>query len=58
MRLLNDLAEKRLSIKKERMKNLLEIAVPDEAIYREIMLSMGYSENKLQFHKLDRKSVV
>ena len=52
VRLLNDLAGKRLSIKKERMKNLLEIAVPDEAIYREIMLSMGYSENKLQFHKL------
>ncbi len=46
------LGEKRLLIKKERMRNLLKIAVPDEAVYREIMLSLGYKKNKIQFQEL------
>jgi hypothetical protein len=49
---LNSLGEKRLAQKKERMKNLLEIALPDEALYREIMLSLGYKKNKVQFQEL------
>jgi len=50
--LLDQLGEKRLLNKKERMKNLLKIAVPDEALYREIMLSLGYKKNKVQFQEL------
>jgi hypothetical protein len=34
------------------MKNLLKIALPDEALYREIMLSLGYKNNKIQFQEL------
>jgi hypothetical protein len=49
---LDQLGEKRLLNKKERMKNLLKIAVPDEALYREIMLSLGYKKNKVQFQEL------
>jgi hypothetical protein len=49
---LDSLGEKRLAQKKERMKNLLEIALPDEALYREIMLSLGYKNNKIQFQEL------
>jgi hypothetical protein len=50
--LLDSLGEKRLGIKKERMKNLLKIAQPDEALYREVMLSLGYKKNKIQFQEL------
>jgi len=50
--LLDQLGEKRLLNKKERMKNLLKIAQPDEALYREIMLSLGYKKNKVQFQEL------
>lgn len=46
------LGEKWLQAKTERMENLLKIAEPDEAIYREIMLSLGYPNNKLQFLEL------
>jgi len=49
---LDQLGEKRLLIKKQRMKNLLKIAQPDEALYREIMLSLGYRKNKIQFQEL------
>ncbi len=49
---LDQLGEKRLLNKKERMKNLLKIAFPDEALYREIMLSLGYKNNKIQFQEL------
>jgi len=49
---LNLLGEKRLAQKKERMKNSLEIALPDEALYREVMLSLGYKNNKIQFQEL------
>lgn len=49
---LDQLGEKRLLNKKERMKNLLKIAVYDEALYREIMLSLGYKKNKVQFQEL------
>jgi len=49
---LDQLGEKRLEIKKERMRNLLKIAQPDEALYREIMLSLGYKKNKIQFQEL------
>ncbi|MEN3046908.1 MAG: hypothetical protein ABDH49_08040 [Candidatus Hydrothermales bacterium] len=34
------------------MKNLLRITEPDEALYREIMLSLGYHKNKVQFLEL------
>lgn len=44
--------EKCLSRKKQRMANLLKIAEPDEALYREIMLSLGYKNNKVQFLEL------
>lgn len=47
--LLDELGEKRLLKKVDRMRNLLNVALPDEALYREIMLSLGYSKNKLQF---------
>ncbi len=42
----------RLENKKQRMRNLLKIAQPDEALYREIMLSLGYKNNKLPFLEL------
>ncbi|MGQ9847807.1 MAG: DUF2851 family protein [Bacteroidales bacterium] len=49
---LSNLAEKWLEEKKQRMSNLLKIALPDEALYREIMLSLGYPKNKVQFLEL------
>jgi len=49
---LNKLGEKWLELKKQRMQNLLKIALPDEALYREIMLSLGYPKNKLNFLEL------
>jgi len=49
---LKELGIKRLNLKKNRMKNLLKIALPDEALYREIMLSLGYKNNKNQFLEL------
>lgn len=49
---LNLLGEKWLGLKKQRMQNLLKIALPDEALYREIMLSLGYPENKVNFLEL------
>jgi len=42
----------RLENKKQRMQNLLKIAEPDEALYREIMLALGYRHNKVQFLEL------
>lgn len=50
--LLNYLGDERLRRKKERMENLLKIANPEEALYREIMLAMGYKNNKVQFLEL------
>lgn len=44
--------EKWLEAKKQRMSNLLKIATPDEALYREIMLSLGYPKNKVKFLEL------
>ncbi|MFN3471183.1 MAG: DUF2851 family protein [Aquificaceae bacterium] len=41
-----------LELKICRMKNLLKIAEPDEALYREIMLSLGYPKNRVQFLEL------
>jgi len=49
---LNSLGEKWLEEKKHRMQNLLKIAFPDEALYREIMLSLGYPKNKTNFLEL------
>jgi len=49
---LNHLGEKWLELKKRRMQNLLKIALPDEALYREIMLSLGYPKNKVNFLEL------
>ena len=49
---LNHLGEKWLKLKKQRMQNLLKIASSGEAIYREIMLSLGYPKNKVNFLKL------
>jgi len=49
---LDYLGDMRLQQKKVRMENLLEIANPDEALYREIMLAMGYKNNKVQFLEL------
>jgi len=49
---LNHLGNKWLELKKQRMKNLLKIALPDEALYREIMLSLGFPQNKLNFLEL------
>ncbi len=46
------LGEKWLEFKKQRMKNLLKIALPDEALYREIMISLGYPKNKVNFLEL------
>ncbi|MEO0144974.1 MAG: DUF2851 family protein [candidate division WOR-3 bacterium] len=50
--LLTVLGQKWLSSKVQRMKNLLKIAQPDEALYREIMLSLGYPKNKVHFLEL------
>ncbi len=50
--LLKQLGEKWLESKIQRMRNLLKIAEPDEALYREIMLSLGYPKNKVQFLEL------
>ncbi len=44
--------DKWLELKKQRMQNLLKIALPDEALYREIMLSLGYPNNKVNFLEL------
>lgn len=49
---LKKLGEKWLENKINRMRNLLKIAEPDEALYREIMLSLGYPKNKVQFLEL------
>ncbi len=49
---LNTLGNKWLELKKQRMQNLLKIAFPDEALYREIMLSLGYPNNKVNFLEL------
>ncbi len=49
---LNHLGERWLELKKQRMQNLLKIAFPDEALYREIMLSLGYPNNKVNFLEL------
>ncbi|OAQ20636.1 hypothetical protein [Thermosulfurimonas dismutans] len=49
---LNHLGEKWFELKKQRMKNLLKIAPPDEALYREIMLSLDYPKNKVNFLEL------
>jgi len=49
---LNTLGEKWPELKKQRMQNLLKIAFPDEALYREIMLSLGYPNNKVNFLEL------
>ncbi|GBD03456.1 hypothetical protein HRbin19_00742 [bacterium HR19] len=49
---LNIFGEKWLELKKQRMQNLLKIALPDEALYREIMLSLGYPKNKVNFLEL------
>jgi len=51
-KLLDYLGNKRLQEKKIRMENLLRIANPDEALYREIMLALGYKSNKLEFLEL------
>lgn len=51
-KLLDYLGDKRLQEKKKRMENLLNIANPDEALYREIMLALGYKNNKVQFLEL------
>ncbi|MEO1785202.1 DUF2851 family protein [Thermodesulfobium sp. 4217-1] len=49
---LNQLGNRWLELKKQRMQNLLKIALPDEALYREIMLSLGYPNNKVNFLEL------
>lgn len=49
---LNEFGTKWIETKIQRMKNLLKIAEPDEALYREIMLSLGYPKNKVQFLEL------
>jgi len=49
---LNHLGEKWLELKTQRMQNLLKVAPPDEALYREIMLSLGYPKNKVNFLEL------
>ena len=49
---LKQLGYQRLEKKKQRMSNLLKIAEPDEALYREIMLSLGYKHNKIPFLEL------
>jgi len=49
---IESLGSDRLEVKKQRMRNLLKIALPDEALYRELMLSLGYKNNKTQFLEL------
>ncbi len=49
---LNLLGDKWLALKKQRMQNLLKITSPDEALYREVMLSLGYPKNKVNFLEL------
>lgn len=49
---LEKLGDNWLEKKKERIKNLLEIAEPDEALYRELMISLGYPKNKIPFLQL------
>lgn len=49
---LTKLGEKWLEGKIQRMKNLLKITEPDDALYREIMLSLGYPRNRVQFLEL------
>jgi len=49
---LDSLGDERLKQKKIRMENLLKIANPDEALYRELMFSLGYRNNKVQFLEL------
>ncbi|MGC9200989.1 MAG: DUF2851 family protein, partial [Candidatus Aenigmatarchaeota archaeon] len=49
---LNQLGNRWLELKKQRMQNLLKIALTDEALYREIMLSLGYPSNKVNFLEL------
>ena len=49
---LNHLGDKWLELKKQRMQNLLKITSPDEALYREVMLSLGYPKNKVNFLEL------
>ncbi len=49
---LDSLGDERLKQKKTRMENLLKIANPDEALYRELMLALGYKNNKVQFLEL------
>jgi len=46
---LNIIAAQWLEEKKQRMINLRKIALPDEALYREIMLSLGYPKTKCSF---------
>jgi len=46
------LGDERFKQKKTRMENLLKIANPDEALYRELMLALGYKNNKVQFLEL------
>lgn len=49
---ISELGEKWLETKIQRIKNLLKIAEPDEALYREIMISLGYPKNKYNFLEL------
>lgn len=49
---LKHLGQQWLERKKQRMSNLLKIALPDKALYREVMLSLGYPKNKIQFLEL------
>jgi len=49
---LYQLGYQRLEHKKQRMRNLLKIALPDEALYREVMLSLGYKNNQIPFLEL------
>lgn len=50
--LLDHWGEKCIARKKRRMANLLKVANPDEALYREIMFALGYRNNKVQFLEL------
>ncbi len=52
MKELKQVGLQRLKNKKQRMSNLHKIANPDEALYREIMLSIGYKNNKIPFLEL------
>jgi hypothetical protein len=50
--ILDQWGEKCIARKKQKMANLLKIAHPDEALYREVMLALGYRNNKVQFLEL------